>query len=76
MGLVGNNKLIKWEKVQKETFTEISTFWAMEVKYLGCWIIYGVIKPLSKKTYAIMDLEPPTNLKYILRESTRNSEVL
>ena len=42
---------------------EKGTFCTMEIKYLGYWITQNGIQPLPKKVQAILNLEPPMNLK-------------
>ena len=46
---------------------EKSTFCATEIEYLGYRITRDGIQPLPKKVQAILDLEPPTNLKELRR---------
>eukprot|EP00957_Ditylum_brightwellii_P157756 12006934-Ditylum_brightwellii.AAC.1 len=44
-----------------------STFYTTEIEYLSYWIIQEGIQTLPKKVQAILDLEPPTNLKELCR---------
>eukprot|EP00957_Ditylum_brightwellii_P069438 5272061-Ditylum_brightwellii.AAC.1 len=47
--------------------TDKSMFCTTEIEYLGYWITPSGIPPLPKKVQAILDLEPPANLKELRR---------
>ena len=46
---------------------EKSTFCTKEIEYLGYWVTRKGIKPLPNKIEAIMELEPPKNVKGLRR---------
>ena len=42
---------------------EKSSFFALEIEYLGYILTKDGIKPVQKKVQAVLDLQPPTTLK-------------
>jgi hypothetical protein len=56
--------ILDWlRKAGLKVNAEKSTFCTKEIEYLGYWVTRKGIKPLPNKIEAIMELEPPKNVK-------------
>ena len=59
--------LIKLREAGLKVNTNKSKFCALEIKYLGYTLTKEGMKPQTKKVQSILTLNPPTNVKELLR---------